>query len=689
MSLPPGIKLGPYVIIAPVGAGGMGEVYRAKDTKLNRDVAIKVLPAEMARDPDRLARFQREARAVAALNHPNIVTIHSVEEIDGTHFLTMELIEGQSLAELMAPGLSLPDTFRLATQIADALASAHEKGIVHRDLKPANVMVTGDGRLKVLDFGLAKETRAADPSDSTRTSGDRTEFGVVMGTPAYMSPEQVTGRPVDHRTDIFSLGIVLYEMASGTRPFAGATSIELASSILRDDPRPVSDTRPDVPVALTRVTQRCLEKDPQRRIQTAREVADALRDSVVSAPATPAVRFLSTEEAERQADCCFGVTVATFKYTGSNADVSALADGLPDEIITGLSRFSYLRVLARGSAKEASARYRIDGSLRQAGTTLRVAAQLVDTETGSHLWADTYDRPFRAEDIFALQDDLVPRIVSTVADLNGVLCRSMCNTLRGRRPESLTAYEAALRSFGFNDRVTPEEHRDVRDVLEYAVAQTPKAADCWASLSFICSAEFSYAFNPRPESLTRALDAARRAIDAAPTGQLGHYALALALFHRKEMSAFRLAGERAIALNPMSSSVNAHCGILLAYSGDWDRGCAVIDRAAELNPQHPTWYGFGRLFNAYRTREYQRAADEAVKIDMPQFYALHEARAAIHAQLGEMDAAAKSLQQLLAIIPTYGAIARENLAHWYEPELVEHIVDGLRKAGLEIADGPG
>src|ERR1700691_1810754 len=243
-----------YRIVDKIGAGAMGEVYRATDSTLGRDLAFKVLPPDMARDPIRLARFQREARAVAALNHPHIVTIFSVEEAHGVHFLTMELVEGQSLdRRIPEAGLAVEQIIEIATALADALAAVHEKGIVHRDLKPANVMLTNEGRVKVLDFGLAKDVREADPSDATLTSAGHTQAGVVMGTPAYMSPEQISGRAVDHRTDIFSLGVVLHEMATGRRPFQGDSSAELVSSILRDTPSLVTDVRVDLPCDLAQV----------------------------------------------------------------------------------------------------------------------------------------------------------------------------------------------------------------------------------------------------------------------------------------------------------------------------------------------------------------------------------------------------------------------------------------------------
>src|SRR6202044_3753873 len=238
-----------------------------------------MLPAEMAQDPERLGRFRREAKALAQLDHPNIVTIHSVEECDGIHFLTMQLVEGLPLDRLIPQGgLPVEQIVEIANALGDALAAAHEKGIVHRDLKPANVMVSNGGRVKVLDFGLAKDIRTADLSDATMTSDSRTQIGVVMGTPAYMSPEQTSGRALDHRTDIFSLGVLIHEMCTGHRPFTGHSSAELTSAILRDDPPSISDLRSDLPSDLARIVRRCLEKDPRYRVQTARDISNEFRD---------------------------------------------------------------------------------------------------------------------------------------------------------------------------------------------------------------------------------------------------------------------------------------------------------------------------------------------------------------------------------------------------------------------------
>jgi serine/threonine protein kinase len=278
-----GQKLSRYKITDKLGEGGMGEVYLAQDTELDRKVALKMLPAEMADDPERLERFRREAKAVAALNHPNIVTIYSIEESEGTRFLTMELVEGESLDRLLPPGgLPLSKVFDIAIPLADALAAAHERGIVHRDLKLANVMVNRDGRVKVLDFGLAKlaDSGAALADGEVTEMATRTALtgeGMVMGTAPYMSPEQVEGRAVDHRTDIFSLGIVLYEMATGRRPFQAETSAALVSSILRDTPPPVSEVNVALPRHLGRIIQHCLEKDPRNRYQSALDVRNELK----------------------------------------------------------------------------------------------------------------------------------------------------------------------------------------------------------------------------------------------------------------------------------------------------------------------------------------------------------------------------------------------------------------------------
>ncbi len=703
-----------YRISTVIGAGGMGEVYRATDTNLGREVALKVLPADMARDADRLARFQREARAVAALNHPNVVTIYSVEETEELQFITMELIEGQPLDQLVpAGGMALERIVEIASVLAEALAAAHEKGIVHRDLKPANVMVTNEGRVKVLDFGLAKDLGAANANATTvtslgTTSAGLTQAGMVMGTPAYMSPEQVSGRPLDHRTDIFSLGVLLHEMATGSRPFEGASSAELISSILRDQPAAVTDVRPDLPADLARVIRRCLEKDPRHRVQTARDVGNEFRElgragtRTHHAGNTASRAVAAADSGASRAAEGFWVAVLPFKYTGSNEELKSLAEGISDEVVTGLARFSYLRVVARGSTsryssesgdvraigKELGARYVMEGSIRQAGNKLRLAVQLTDTTTGTHLWAENYERSFNPEAIFDLQDDLVPRIVSTAADYYGILPHSICDALRRRKADDqLSPYEAVLRAFSYFERITPEEHAQVREILERAARSAPDQGEIWAMLSTIYWHEHALGFNAQPDPLGRALAAARRSIDVAPTNNLGYSALATVLYLQKDLLAFRAPAERAIELNPMDGSNLAHVGLLMAQSGDWERGCALAESALRLNPHHPGWYWFVQFLNAYRKGEYQDALTIALKINLPGYFLAHAFLAAVYGQLGMREPAQKALKELLALRPDFAAAAgKEFKLDYHDAELVERLMDGLRKAGLKVQE---
>ena len=322
----------------------------------------------------------------------------------------------------------------------------------------------------------------------------------------------------------------------------------------------------------------------------------------------------------------FWVAVLPFKYGGANADLTALADGMTEEIVTGLSRFSYLRVIALGSTaryanqavdirsagKELGARYVIEGSLRQAGARLRVAVQLVDTISGAHLWAETYDRAFSLEEIFTLQDDLVPRIVSTVADMHGVLPRSMSEVVRQKSADQMSPYEALLRSFGYNERFTPEDLAEVRACLERAVQQAPNNAECWAMLSLMYANEYGHWDNATPDSLDRSLRAARKAVEAAPLYSLPYYALAQALYFKKEFTAFRVAADRAISLNPMDGATAAFMGMLIAYSGDWERGCALSDKGCQLNPNHPGWYCYPAWHDSYRKKRLSQSPGPGV-----------------------------------------------------------------------------
>src|SRR5262245_7329113 len=401
----PGDRLGHYTIVSHLGSGGMGAVYRATDTSLDRDVALKILPIDVAADPERLERFRREARAIAALNHPSILTIYSVEQDGNVHFLTMELVSGKPLDRLIGEHLlPIERVAEISQALADALTAAHEKGIVHRDLKPANVVLTESGRVKVLDFGLAKVQQAGLPSTGDSATNLATSVGAVLGTPAYMSPEQVTGVPVDHRTDIFSLGILLYELATGVRPFHGRSSAELASSILRDEPRPASEIRPAVPAHLTSVISRCLEKNASTRYPTMGDVSKALKSGKDAGVAPK--------------DAGPSVAVLPFQNLSADPENEFFSDGLAEEILNALSQVAGLRVAARTASftfkgrttdlTEIGSRLHVstvlDGSVRRAGNRVRVTVQLVDVANGFQLWSERYDREMA--DIFDVQDEI-------------------------------------------------------------------------------------------------------------------------------------------------------------------------------------------------------------------------------------------------------------------------------------------
>lgn len=542
MTLPSGTSLGSYEIVTLLGAGGMGEVYRARDPRLGRDVALKVLSADFAHDPGRLERFSREARAVAALNHPHIVTIYSTEEAGGVRFLTMELVEGQTLDAVIPPdGLSLARFLEIALPLSDALNAAHQKQIVHRDLKPGNVMITADGRVKVLDFGLARVVAAqSDSGTAAATQALLTHEGTIVGTMPYMPPEQVAGQAVDHRSDLFSLGVMFFEMLTGVRPFNGDSAPLLMSAILRDTPEPVTVRRADVPETLARLVSRCLEKRTADRLQSAREVRDALwqvQKQLESGAARPdsqdresSRRPPSSGSAARSAMKETSVAVLPFLSRTADEEVEALADGLTEDITGLLSRFSYLQVVSHASAErlkgkgadaraasiDLGARYLVEGSVRRAGTTVRVSARLVDADTGGHLWAETYDREGVAG-AFEVQDEIASRIVATVANPSGVLVRSMAMALRGRPIEALTAGELGVRYHAYVEQFRPEEHARLRDSLERAVEREPGHAEAWACLALMYEHEHSQRLNPRPDPLGRQRRAAARAVCISPT----------------------------------------------------------------------------------------------------------------------------------------------------------------------------
>ena len=408
-----------YRIVNKLGGGGMGVVYKAEDTDLGRFVALKFLSEEIASDAQALERLRREACAAAALNHPNICTIYEMNNSADQFFIAMEYLEGMTLRRrITAEPLDIESLLSFGIEIASGLAAAHLKGVVHRDIKPANVFLTTSGQVKIMDFGLAKVCTERTPSGTTATLVTQeidpellTGPGVALGTLPYMSPEQLQGRCVDHRTDIFSMGAVLYEMATGRRPFLGETSVELGSSILRDTPRPMTELRPELPTGLQRIVDRCLSKQPTERYSSAHELRDAvelLRRQVSSG--SPRARHDVIGEA----------SIAVLPFTNMSADPENefFADGLTEEIVNALTQFEELRVAARRSTiafkgkhvdlrvvgERLKVKTVLEGSVHKSANQIRIYAQLINVSDGYHLWSERYDRELR--NVFEVQDDI-------------------------------------------------------------------------------------------------------------------------------------------------------------------------------------------------------------------------------------------------------------------------------------------
>ncbi len=424
-----------YRVTSKLGSGGMGVVYEAEDTKLGRHVALKFLPAEMAQDAAALERFQREARAASALNHPGICTVHEIDQHDGQHFIAMELLEGETLAERVRKGaFEVGPLLDLGVQIADALESAHAKGIVHRDLKPANIFVNARGQAKILDFGLAKIERARPGGGDTSEAptavqpNELTTAGSTMGTVSYMSPEQARGQLTDSRTDLFSLGTVLYQMATGTLPFAGETSAVIFDAILNREPRPPGELNPALPAELGRILGRALEKDRDLRYQTATDLKTELRrlKRDVDSGGRRAADLHDSRPGTSARPTEKSVAVLYFENLSGVKEDEYFRDGITEDIITELSKIKTLKVFPRPTVlsyrdkpvtaqqvgRELSAAFVLGGSLRRAGSRLRINTQLMDAKTDFPIWSERYDREMA--DVFEVQDEIARKIAEAL-----------------------------------------------------------------------------------------------------------------------------------------------------------------------------------------------------------------------------------------------------------------------------------
>ena len=498
-----GQTLSHYNITRKIASGGMGIVYEAEDTRLGRRVALKFLPEQMAQNTQLSERFQREARAASALNHPNICTIHAIENVDGQNFLVMELLEGQTLAHMLGRvTFTMDKLLPIATQIADALESAHAKGIVHRDIKPANIFITDRSQVKILDFGLVKiepEELHSNEHVSTKIEPQHqlTSPGAAMGTASYMSPEQARGQLVDSRTDLFSLGSVLYQMAGGVLPFAGDTSAVIFDAILNRDPEPVDKINPALPAEFGRIVSKLLEKDRTLRCQSATELKTDLHrlkrnlDSGVKRAAE-----LTESKSGVPKSAAKSVAVLYFENLSAAKEDEYLRDGITEDIITELSKIRGLNTFSRPTilafrdkpvtpsqvGHVLNAAFVLTGTLRRSGTRLRITTQLVDTQTDFPLWSERYDREMK--DVFEVQDEIARKIAEA---LRVTLSQQELEDLATKPTENLQAYDLYLRGKRYARRQTRQDLEFALQMFENAVAMDPSFALAYAACANACA----------------------------------------------------------------------------------------------------------------------------------------------------------------------------------------------------------
>jgi serine/threonine-protein kinase len=652
MALAPGTRLGPYEILSPLGAGGMGEVYKARDARLGREVAVKVLPESLAGDAQALSRFEKEAKAIAALSHPNILSIFDFGTAGGTTYAVTELLEGSTLRDALDRPLPAGRTIDFALQIVKGLCAAHEKGIVHRDLKPENLFVTRDGNMKILDFGLAKsmEPASADLSDAP-TGSAKTSPGTVMGTVAYMSPEQVRGRPVDPRSDIFSFGSILYEMLTGKKPFRKDSPAETMAAILMEEPPDPSESVSGCSPALGGIVRHCLEKNVDRRYQTARDLLFTLQQfgSGASTAPTPAAATPS-------------VAVLPFLSFSADPENEFFAEGMTEDVIAHLAKIRSLKVISRTSVMPFKKRDRslreigktlgadsiLDGSIRRAGNRVRIVAQLVDVATDEHLWADTYDRELT--DIFAIQTDVALQIA---ASLQAELSPDERSRIEKKPTRNAHAYQLYMQGMHAFYRNTDESYRQAIAYFDQAIAEDPGIALAHTALAalYVETVAQGLAILPPKVAFRKAKEAVDRALELDDTLGDAHCVAATLMF----MGDYDWAGaERefrlALELAPGNSEIYDKYGWMCSALGRHEDAIRMAKRAKELDPLANASDLGTELLRAGR---YPEALDEARRLIEfePGLTRGHSIKGWAHVLMGDFDAGLAALGRAVAIAP--------------------------------------